>query len=322
VSGAFRPSPWTTGGHRQTLLGFLCRRRLAWRLPSEDVVVEAGGDVRLLLRASWQTGPRAARRALVIVHGLGGSDAAGYVLATGLHAWRAGWHVIRMNLRSAGDSVSLCARLYNAGLDEDVLAALRAVSLEVSALGLVGFSLGANLALLALARRASRLPPQFLGAVAISPPLDLQECAMALERPANRIYRAYFMGNLREAYRRRQRLRPDLYQAGREQGVRSVREYDEAITAPYAGFRNAAEYYASSSAGPQLASIVHPALLLAAEDDPLVPSTSVRRWRLPASGGVRREMLRTGGHTGFVARTAAPGRFWAAERALSFLEGL
>lgn len=322
MSVPFRPHPWTAGGHRQTLLGFLCRRRLAWPLPNEDVVVDAGEDVRLLLRASWQPGSRAARRALVIVHGLGGSDLAGYVVSAGLHAWRAGWHVIRMNLRSAGDSVRWCARLYNAGLDEDLLAAVAAVSQQVPAVGVVGFSLGANLALLALARRASGLPPEFLGAVAISPPLDLAECAAALERPANRVYRAYFMGNLREAYRLRQRLRPDLYAAGRERGLRGVREYDEAITAPYAGFRDAAEYYARASAGPQLPHITHPALILAAEDDPMVPSASVTRWTLPASGAVRREMLTTGGHTGFVAPTRAPGRFWAAERALAFFEGL
>jgi predicted alpha/beta-fold hydrolase len=32
-------------------------------------------------------------------------------------------------------------------------------------------------------------------------------------------------------------------------------------------------------------------------------------------------MLPTGGHVGFVARTRAPGRFWAAERVMDFLEG-
>ena len=47
---------------------------------------------------------------------------------------------------------------------------------------------------------------------------------------------------------------------------------------------------------------------------------SVRAWPLPASGLVRREMLPTGGHVGFVAATAAPGGLWAAQRALDFLE--
>jgi predicted alpha/beta-fold hydrolase len=49
----------------------------------------------------------------------------------------------------------------------------------------------------------------------------------------------------------------------------------------------------------------------------MIPAEAVTRW--PA-GTVLREILPTGGHTGFVAPTAAPGRFWAGERALAFLE--
>lgn len=319
MSAEFRPHALISGGHRQTLLGYLCRRRLAWTPPCEDLIVSAGPDVRLLMRASWHSGPRSLRPALLIVHGLGGCDGSGYVIATGLHAWRAGWHVVRMNMRSAGDSLRVCARLYNAGLADDLLAALGAVAALVPAVGIVGFSLGGSLALLLLARNASRLPAELVGTVAVSPPLDLAVAAAALERPANRMYQGYFMGSLREAYRLRQRLRPDLYEPGRERGIGTVREYDEAITAPYGGYRDAAHYYASSSAGPLLGRIAHPALILASQDDPMVPGDSVARWPLPESGRVRREMPATGGHTGFVARTQAPGRFWAAERALAFL---
>jgi predicted alpha/beta-fold hydrolase len=124
--------------------------------------------------------------------------------------------------------------------------------------------------------------------------------------------------SLRESYAERQRRLPDLYASGRERGLRSVREYDEAITAPYNGFASAADYYARSSAGPHLAAIRRPTLILAAEDDPLVPGPSVARWPLPASGVVTREMTTTGGHVGFVGRTRAPGRFWAAERVMRF----
>jgi uncharacterized protein len=316
----FAPAPLTAGGHRQTLLGFWYRRRLRWDAPAEDLVVEAGEDVRILARVTWQAGPREGRPALVVVHGLGGCDAAGYAVATARLAFDRGWHVVRMNMRGAGDAEAICPRLYNAGLDGDLRAVLAAVAPHVDALGVVGFSLGANLALLALARGGDRLPGRIVGAVAVSPPLDLAACASALERPANRLYQSYFVRILRAAYVRRQRRRPDLYEAGRERGVRTVREYDERITAPYGGFGSAAEYYGASSAGPVLGALAHPALVLAALDDPMVPGESVLRWPLPSSGLVEREMTRTGGHVGFVAPSAAPGRFWAAERAMGFLE--
>lgn len=314
----FAPHALARGGHRQTLLGFWRRRHLLWTLPVEDLVVEAGEDVRVLARATWQEGPRAARPALVVVHGLGGCDGAGYVVATSLLAFEQGWHVVRMNMRGAGDAETVCPRLYNAGLHGDLLAVLAAVAQEVGDIVVAGFSLGANLALLALARGGEALPRTVQGVAAVSPPLELAACARALERPTNRFYQSYFMRNLLAAYRRRQARRPDLYALGRERGLRTVREYDEAITAPYGGYASADDYYTRSSAGPLLAALTRPALILAAEDDPMIPVESVTRWGLPASGLVRREVMPTGGHVGFVGPTCAPGGFWAAERVMAF----
>lgn len=316
----FRPHPFWRGGHRQTLLGYFRRRHVAWPHASEDVVVDADDGVKLLLRVSWQPGSREGRPALVLVHGLGGWDGASYGLATGRLAFASGWHVVRMNLRGAGDGMRLSPVLYNAGVDGDLLRVLEAVATHATRLAVVGFSLGANLALLLLGRRPERVPAGFLGAVAVSPPLDLAACAAALERPANRLYQLYFVRNLRRAYRERQAARPDLYAPELEVGVRSVREYDERITAPYGGYHDAADYYAQSSAGPRLPAIRHPALVLAAQDDPMIPIRSVDGW--PHSPAVTREIVPTGGHVGFVAPTRAPGSFWAAERSLAFLEGL
>lgn len=314
----FRPYAGTSGGHRQTLLGFWSRRNLRFALATERLEVDAGDGVRLLLRASWQPGAREERPALLIVHGLGGADAAGYAVSTGLLAFSRGWHVVRMNMRGAGDSIDLCARLYHAGLDADLRAAAHAVARITRRVAVLGFSLGGNQALLALGRAEDALPPGFLGAAAVSPPVDLAACADAIDAPRNRLYQSYFMRALRASYAERQRRLPDLYAPGREDGLRTVRQYDDAITAPYNGFADAADYYARSSSGPHLAAIRRPALILAAEDDPLVPGASIARWPLPASGIVRREMPPTGGHVGFVGRTTAPGRFWAAERAMRF----
>jgi len=317
----FAPARITAGGHRQTLLGYWVRRHLRWELPAEDLVVEVGEDVRLLARVTWHEGRRETRPALVIVHGLGGCDAAGYAVATGHLAFAQGWHVARMNMRGAGDAEALCPRLYNAGLDGDLLAILGALAQHTSTLAVVGFSLGANLALLALARGGDRVPAGLLAVAAVSPPLDLAACADAIARRSNRLYQSYFVRNLQAAYRRRQQRRPDLYEAGRELGIQTIREYDEVITAPYGGYADAAEYYRLSSAGPRLEALTRPALILAALDDPMVPGDSVTRWPLPASGLVRREMTASGGHVGFVAPTIAPVRFWAAERVMAFANG-
>lgn len=309
------------GGHRQTLLGYWLRSTLRWTLPVEDLLVDAGDGVRLLCRATWQPGPREARPALVLLHGLCGSDGSSYMLATGRLAFARGFHVVRMNLRGAGDSQALCPRLYNAGLDADPAAVLRALAREVPRLALAGFSLGANIALLAASRGAARLPSALRAVAAVSPPLDLEACTQALERPDNRIYHRRFVHELCAAYRRLVRLAPDLFPPGRERGLHTLRAYDDVVTAPSAGFRGAAEYYARSSAGPHLHELRVPTLLLAGLDDPMIPGDSVRRYvDGDGNGRLRAELHATGGHVGFVARSVAPGWFWAAERVLDFCE--
>jgi predicted alpha/beta-fold hydrolase len=238
-------------------------------------------------------------------------------MAAGELAWRRGWHVLRMNMRGAGDSSAIYPRLYNAGLDCDLLSVVEAACRRVPRVAIAGFSLGASLTLLALGRRSGRIPEGLRAAGAVSPPLDLEACTTALGR--RWLYQTYFMGSLLGDYRQLQALAPDTYEAGRERGLRTVREYDDHITAYYGGFTSAAQYYERSSAGPHLAAIDRPTLILAAEDDPMIPRESVTRWRLPRSGIVERELHRTGGHVGFVGASRAPARFWAAERALDFL---
>ena len=318
----FRPAWFARGGHIQTLLGFYERRHLAWTLPTEDLIVESEPGIRILSRATWQAGDRKGAPALILLHGMGGWDLSSYLLSMGLHAFAAGYHVIRMNMRGAGASFEICPRLYHAGLETDLVAVARHVASSVPRIALFGASLGANHVLLALGRSRLNLPEAVKAAVAISPPTDLLRCGEALHSRANRFYVSYFLERLNATYARIQERSEGFYEAGREIGVTSVRDFDERITAPYAGFSSADEYYRQSSSGPWLRAIDRPTLIISAEDDPMIPGDSVRKYDLPATGVVTREILPTGGHVGFVAPTPAPGRFWAAGRALQFLDPL
>jgi predicted alpha/beta-fold hydrolase len=317
----FAPSWFTRGGHAQTLLGLFHRRNLAWTLPVEDLVVESEPGIRILARASWQAGDRANAPALILLHGMGGSDQSTNMLSTGQLAYDAGYHVVRANMRGSGASFEICPRLYNAGLEVDLLAVAREVAKETPRAAFFGASLGANHVLLALGRSKKTLPAAIKAAVAVSPPVDLVKSSDSLHAPSNRIYMSHFAADLKASYARVQVLSQGYYEAGRETGVRTVREFDEKITAPYGGFASAEDYYKRSSSGPWLTEIDRPTLILSAKDDPIIPVESIRSFAPPDSRVVNCEFPRTGGHVGFVAPTRAPGRFWAAERALDFLRG-
>ena len=184
-------------------------------------------------------------------------------------------------MRGAGESAERQSRFYNAGLDTDLLAVLETLAASCPRLAVVGFSLGANLSLLALGRQRERVPRRLAGGGRGLPPLDLAACAQALEAPGRPLLQLYFMGNLRDAYSAPAAPRsPDLYESGRERDTAPCASSTSGSPLPTAATR-APEYYARSSAGPWLASVDRPALILAAEDDPMVPPARSSACRCP-----------------------------------------
>ena len=270
-------------------------------------MVEAGDDVRLLARVTWQEGRREARPVLVIVHGLGGCDAAGYAVATGRLALERGWHVARMNMRGAGDAEApVPAPLQRGPRRRPAGRPGRAGPARAGALAVVGFSLGANLALLALARGGDRLPAGLAARgrrLAAAGPRRLRGRARAPGEPALPVVlRPQPQGGLPPAsataarpLRAGARARPPHHPRVRRR--RSPR--------PTADTRARTSTTPRSSAGPS-ARRARPAPRSSWPplDDPMVPADSVARWPLPPSGLVRREMTSTGGHVGFVAPTS------------------
>ena len=86
------------------------------------------------------------------------------------------------------------------------------------------------------------------GICAVCPALDLAACADALERWDNYFYQRHFVTGLMERYRRKARSMPERYREATSAPVRSVRRFDDVITAPNFGYRDAQEYYEAASA--------------------------------------------------------------------------
>ena len=177
---------------------------------------------------------------------------------------------------------------------------------------MAGYSLGGNLAL-KLAGEYGRHPPPALRAVAaVSPIIEIGECVRALERPGNVLYQWNFVKDLKRRMRRKERLRPGRFDLAKLDAIRTVREFDEAYTAPYFGFRNAEDYYHRASAMRVIDRIRVPALIITAEDDPFVPSQPFHDPKVTGNPHIDLRISAHGGHCGFVgpgpARTTATGR--------------
>jgi predicted alpha/beta-fold hydrolase len=217
-----------------------------------------------------------------------------------------------MDLRGCGAGEQWAYKPPHAGLTTDLADVLKWIEShqQPAWLSLVGFSLGGNLVLKFLGELAqgkfadSKFGKNLRHAVAVGPPIDLNLAADSMERGVSRIYTAYFMRLLQAQLQRKFELWPQWRILRTNKKLATIREFDDAYTAPLSGFESAAEYYRVSSSKPFLADIEVPCDLLVAEDDPIVPVAcfaGLRRgeaW-LPKVGGIMK-CTRYGGHLGYV----------------------
>ncbi|MGA1369673.1 MAG: hypothetical protein ACO394_14300, partial [Blastocatellia bacterium] len=125
----FVAPPGMGNAHLMTILGSLRRRRfpvLEGSMPVERRTFATEPETTVLAYCHWQP-ERRIHPTVLIVHGLEGSADADYVRGTAEKAWRAGWNVLRYNVRGCGGTAHLAPTLYHSGLTSD----LRAVVTEL-----------------------------------------------------------------------------------------------------------------------------------------------------------------------------------------------
>ena len=209
-----------------------------------------------------------------------------------------GMNVVRMNMRNCGGTEKLTPTLYHSGLSADVGAVAQSLIREdqLKRIALVGYSMGGNLVLKLAGELGKSAPPELKAAVGVSPAMDLAPSADALHRAANRMYEWKFLRGLRRRFRRKASLFPDRYELKYLKRLRTIREFDDQITARYSGFTGADDYYARASASRIAEHIAVPTLVIHSKDDPFIRMMPETRAKLLANPYV--ELIDTdhGGH--------------------------
>ena len=159
----------------------------------------------------------------------------------------------------------------------------------------------------------------------MSPIIEIGECVQALERPGNALYQWNFVKDLKRRMRRKERFWPGPLRPDASCGaIRTVREFDEAYTAPYFGFAGAEDYYHRASAMRIVDRIRVPALVITAEDDPFVPS---RPFHDPKLDGQPAHPICASASTAATAassarRSAEDDGYWAENQIVEFVGSL
>jgi len=308
----YSPAWWIPGGHLQTLWGKLFRRQTPaptvverWDTPDADFI-----ELHRL-RADHKA-PR-----VLLLHGLEGTVRSHYAQGLLNEAAKRGWGADLLIFRSCGSEMNRTRRFYHSGETTDTAFVLERITREfpTAPLALAGVSLGGNVLLKFLGERGNDLPPQLKAAAAISVPFDLSRSARRINRGLSRLYQRFFIGSLRRKAQEKAALFPDIAPATGIAGIRTLEDFDNLITGPLHGFRDAQDYYQRSSSLPWLKRIKLNTLLLSAVDDPMLPPEVLDEVREIAreNPALHLEFVDKGGHAGFIAGSVPWRPFYYAE---------
>ena len=316
MTAPFAPAPWLANRHLQTLYGALVARaprvqfrRERWETPDGDFV-----DVDFVdgvAGSPW----------VHLYHGLEGSSNSPYARMLMAHVQRRGWRGSVFHFRGCSGEPNRLPRAYHSGDTEEIqwsLARVRRLAGK-GAVYAAGVSLGGNAFAKWLGENGGKATRYVDRAAAVSAPLDLMAAGEALGRGFARLYSWHFLSTLKQGALAKLERFPGLYDAATVRRARSLRDFDNVVTAPLHGFRDTDDYWTRASAKPHLKGIRVPTLLLNARDDPFLPAAA-----LPApsevSKSVRLEFPDSGGHVGFVT-APFPGHIeWLPQRLLHFFE--
>ena len=321
----FQPAAFTprfTGGHKQTLYAWAKRRQFP-RLPAPvERHFDVAADARVLAHCHWHEQPQQ-HPTLILLHGLEGSSHAHYMCGISDKAWAAGWNVVRLNQRNCGNTEHLSRGLYHSGLTHDPLFVVGELIARdgIGEIAVAGYSLGGNLTLKLAGELGADAPPELKAVCAVSPTMDLEVCVRALERRSNLAYEWNFVRNLKARMRRKAAAFPGDYPLDPLRRVWTVRQFDEAYTAPHHGFRDASDYYHRASAMRVIERIRVPALILTAEDDPFVPAEPFRAPSVVNNPNVTVVITPQGGHCAYVERADGDyDGYWAEREIVRFAD--
>jgi predicted alpha/beta-fold hydrolase len=310
----FVPAAWLTSPHLQTLYGALLARapriafrRERWETPDGDFV--EGDFVDGVPGSPW----------VHLFHGLEGSSNSPYARILMEHVRRRGWYGSVFHFRGCSGEPNRLARAYHSGDSDEIDWALRRVKKLAgrSSLYAVGVSLGGNAFAKWLGEFRGGALRWVARAAVISAPLDLMAAGEALGRGFARVYSWHFLDSLKKSALEKLTRYPNLYDGEAVRRSRSLRDFDNVVTAPLHGFRDTDDYWTRASAKPLLKDIRVPTLIVNARDDPFLPAAA-----LPGADEVSDEVTLEfpdhGGHVGFVSGPFPGNIEWLPRRLLTF----
>jgi predicted alpha/beta-fold hydrolase len=286
----FDSAPWCLNGHMHTIFCSLLfeppgsdYERLEISTPDDDFLQIDVYEVR------------GSKKVVLLLHGLEGHSRRYYVSQLAAHLNRRGISAAAMNYRSCGDKMNRKKKFYHSGETEDLETTLEWLLKRFAgqSVHMAGFSLGASSLLNFLRKNKTDHPVK--SAAAVSTPFELRKGSLNLEKGFNRLYTYQFLVSLKKKLEQKKEAYPELP----EFNGSTLYDFDDKVTAPIHGFRDADHYYESCSSAFFMDRIKTPLLVIHSKEDPMCPYKWVPVKDIFDNTVIDSCFTSRGGHVGF-----------------------
>lgn len=322
VTSTFKAPSWARNAHLQTIWPRYLIKKPELNVANERVSTPDGDFLDIAWCLPEEANIKDAKALVIIFHGLEGSVNSHYARYLIKRLKSDGFIVALMHFRSCSHEINMTAKAYHSGETGDAMQTIKHVKKRYPNLPIfgIGYSLGGNMLLKLLSETAGQ--KVLCAAVAISPPLLLEVCALRIQRGFSKVYQHYLLNRMKNNLLEKM-LRIDMSQfikLNRTQvkKISTFTEFDEDVTAPIHGFAGAEDYYSKCSALSMLSSITTNTLILHAKDDPFMTQAVIPSEE-NLSSSVAYELSEKGGHVGFLYGFPWAPKLWLQERISDFL---
>jgi predicted alpha/beta-fold hydrolase len=308
---------WLRGSHAQSIFPALFRK-VELLTPRLERLTLPDDD---FLDVDWyvQGDSLGDKPLLIVSHGLEGNSRRPYVKGLVKTFLEKGVNAMAWNYRSCSGEPNKSLRFYHSGATDDLDFVIQyAIQQGAKEIYLAGFSLGGNLTLKWLGEKGENPPKSIRKAVAFSVPLHLSSSSRTLARWDNGIYTSRFLQTLLEKVNEKSARYPLDITPAMLSRIRSLFDFDNVITGPLHGFKDAEDYYEQSSSLYFLDKIRIPTLIINAKNDPFLSPECFPESLVSTLEQVFLEIPQEGGHCGFYP-SSYQGQLWSEKRAENWL---